>query len=241
MSSIVRVCTIQLDRCRHRIEAFASALPADEQERARRYLRSEDQARYVVARTLTRQVCSTHMGTEPQTVIFRQSPSGKPYLPQGEPSLEGRLEFNVSHSGNCVLLAWTVCGPVGVDVEVMAPVRQTPFSELARTVFSPEECRVLASVKPSETEATFYRIWVRKEAVLKAEGCGVGGPMQAFSVATVTATGIHWPEIIAFPLSDCAWSVIDLPTSAGHAASVVVPLGAIIQDATREISPGLYG
>src|SRR5204862_5816211 len=92
-----------------------------------------------------------------------------------------------------------------------------------------DECAVLSSVTAEETAATFYRVWVRKEAVLKAEGCGVGGPLKSFSVALRTFLGIRWLDEVSFTSSDRLWSIVDLTPAPAHVAAVAVPVGAIIE------------
>ena len=127
MPSVVNVRTILLDRCEG-VDELAGALPADEQECARRYLRRKDRERFVIARTLIRHVCAAYSGLEPRAVPLRRSSLGKPYLALEGWTRKQLIEFNVSHSGNCVILAWTEGGPVGVDVEAVEPFCHTSFN-----------------------------------------------------------------------------------------------------------------
>ena len=233
MPSVVKVCTGLLKHWRQRVNEFASTLPADERECARRYLRREDQERFVITRALTRRVCAAHTGLEPHAVTFRRTSFGKPYLAAEERARQRNIEFNVSHSGDCVLIGWTEGGPVGVDVEAVEPYRRVSFTEIASSAFSADECAVLSSVTAEETAATFYRVWVRKEAVLKAEGCGVGGPLKSFSVAVRTPLGTRWLDEVSFPSSDRVWSIVDLTPAPAHLASVAVPLGATVEKCTH--------
>lgn len=86
-------------------------------------------------------------------------PNGKPFLPDGP-------EFNLSHSGDYVVLAMAD-GAVGVDIEckrVRDPLR------LSERFFHPDETLFLKnSVAPADD---FLTIWTLKESYLKAEGCG---------------------------------------------------------------------
>ena len=232
-TAVVKVCTGLLKHWHPRVNELASSLTADERECARHYLRREDQERFVITRALTRRVCAAHTGLEPHAVTFRRTAFGKPYLAAKETARHRKIEFNVSHSGDCVLIAWTAGGPVGVDVEVLEPYACVPFTEIANSAFSADECAVLSSVKPEETAATFYRVWVRKEAVLKAEGCGVSGPLKSFSVAVRTPLGIRWLDEISFPSSDRVWSIVDVTPAPAHVAAVAVPLGAIVEKCTH--------
>jgi 4'-phosphopantetheinyl transferase len=230
MPSIVSVCIVLLDHCGHCGEEIVGALPDDEQERARRYLRQEDRDRFVVGRTLIRRLCGAYLRLEPRAVPLRQSSLGKPYVAQEGSTGQHRLEFNVSHSGNCVILAWSDGRPVGVDVEAVERFCHSSFTEIAGSAFSPDECAALASVKPEDSAATFYRIWVRKEAILKAEGCGIGGALQSFSVGVRSRDGVLWPDEIMFPSSARTWSIFDFNPAPGHAASVAGPVGCLFRN-----------
>jgi 4'-phosphopantetheinyl transferase len=231
MSSVVKVWTGRLKHWRQRVNECASILSADERECARRYLRREDQKRFVITRALTRRICAAHTGLEPHAVTFWRTSFGKPYLAAEEG--HRKIEFNVSHSGDCLLIAWTEGGPVGVDVEALEPYRRVSFTEIASSAFSADECAVLSSVTAEETAATFYRVWVRKEALLKAEGCGVGGPLKSFSVAVRTPLGTRWLDEVSFPSSDRVWSIVELTPAPAHVAAVAVPLGAIVEKCTN--------
>jgi 4'-phosphopantetheinyl transferase len=227
----VNVSIILLDLYRRRVGELALALPAEELDQASRYRRREDTERFIIARALVRRLCATFIGLEPRAITLLRTPSGKPYVEPVE-SAGGRkkIEFNVSHSGNCVLIAWSRGGPVGIDVEAVKPGRRTLLMEMARSAFAPAEFEVLRSIKSEETAETFYRIWVRKEAVLKAEGYGLGGPMQSFSVVGQTSEGIQWFNKITLPFHDRVWSIGDLKPAPVHAASIAIPLGAAIQE-----------
>jgi 4'-phosphopantetheinyl transferase len=230
MSSIVSVCTVLLDHCGHCVEEMVDALPDDEQERARRYIRREDRERFVVARMLIRRLCGAYFRLEPPAVPLRQSSLGKPYVAQEGSTSQHRLEFNVSHSGNCVILAWTEGKSVGVDVEAIERFRHSSFTEIARSAFSSDECAALAFVKPEDFAAAFYRIWVRKEAILKAEGCGISDALQSFSVGVRSPHGVRWPDEIMFPSSARMWSIFDFNPAPGHAASVAGPVGCVFRN-----------
>jgi len=93
---------------------------------------------------------------------------GKPYLPQ----FPG-VHFNLSHSGPWGVCALS-CAPVGVDVELVRPLRQ----DVAKRFFTKTEQLYLAC-HPAEE---FFRLWTRKESFSKALGKGLTLPMDHFSV-----------------------------------------------------------
>lgn len=84
----------------------------------------------------------------------------RPYLP-------GYPDFNLSHSGEWIVLAVAESGRIGIDIEELRPVRIGDF----RSVLHPDEQERLRSLPdPSEL---FFSIWTKKEAVIKAEGKGL--------------------------------------------------------------------
>ncbi|MFI2641582.1 4'-phosphopantetheinyl transferase family protein [Streptomyces sp. NPDC018610] len=88
---------------------------------------------------------------------------GKPFA-----SCDGRPVFvSWSHSDGTAVLAASWDAPVGVDVERVRDRRNLP--ELAASCLTPVE---LAHWRRDPTAHRFTRLWVRKEALLKARGEG---------------------------------------------------------------------
>ena len=102
--------------------------------------------------------------------------SGKPY------AVDGALQFNVSHSGDYALIATTPRAPIGVDIERH---RDRDWRRLAARFFAPDEASLLQSADD------FYRLWVIKEAVLKAIGTGIWGGLATVVYANGIATTPH--------------------------------------------------
>jgi len=59
---------------------------------------------------------------------------------------------------------------VGVDIEVRRPMRD--LSGVALQIATPREAKLLKQLPTSEVHCTFFDLWTRKEAVLKALGRG---------------------------------------------------------------------
>ncbi|MEX2178099.1 MAG: 4'-phosphopantetheinyl transferase superfamily protein [Gemmatimonadaceae bacterium] len=143
-------------------------LSEDEQRRQRRYRGRGAAERYVVTRSLVRGVLSERLGVPPREVPVNRTDTGKPVI-------SGGVHFNVSHSGDLILLALSVERAIGVDVErrrdiarVEALVRRW-LSETERTAVVR-----LGAMGASPSDA-FLRVWSLKEARLKALGVGIAG------------------------------------------------------------------
>jgi 4'-phosphopantetheinyl transferase len=90
---------------------------------------------------------------------FDRSPSGKPFVAGGP-------QFNISHSGEIVVLAVAPSGEIGIDIEKVRPVEIGDFFHYL------PELSWLAGRCDHEAMNLFFDCWTQKEAVLK--GCGAG-------------------------------------------------------------------
>jgi 4'-phosphopantetheinyl transferase len=158
------------------------ALLLDEEDRQRiaRYRREQDRAVRTAATAALRIVLAERMECSPGSLRFGCGSAGKPYV-------DGGPAFNISHSGDRVLIGVAAEGRLGVDIEVLRHL--SDLSSLARSVFSPDELESLLISAEGERLRAFYRGWTRKEAFLKAVGIGLSAPLQEFSVSLEAKSG----------------------------------------------------
>ncbi|MBL0513453.1 4'-phosphopantetheinyl transferase family protein [Aeromonas media] len=123
------------------------------------------QREYLLGRILLRRLLAERLGCPPDALVFRTSEHGKPTL------ISHDWQFNLSHSGDWLVLALCQQGPLGVDVEM--GLRRRPVLPLAQRFYAPEEYQWLLALPSREQASAFYRLWSRKEAVLKAQGAGI--------------------------------------------------------------------
>jgi len=230
MDTQVHFAILLKDHFRTKIEDYLSDLPVDEQKRALIYHRLEDKERFVVARTWLRKICSRITGIPAREVPICYTVNGRPFLDPAVGPVAKNLDFNLSHSGNCIAICWSGCGPVGIDVEIRKPLTERAVYDLADTMFSREEIAALKRTPREEVEAAFYRIWVRKEALLKAEGCGVGGPTRCFSVYEEQSGGNTWLKTTEFQASSRLWDQFEFSPAPGHWGCVATPPQCILEE-----------
>ncbi|MGC1364043.1 MAG: 4'-phosphopantetheinyl transferase superfamily protein [Silvibacterium sp.] len=151
-------------------------LSAEERERADRFRFPEDRQRYLTCHANLRTLLARYAGCEPQGLSFITTEFGKPALKN--PAGCELLRFNLSHSQDIGLLAVTRVAAIGADVERIRPIER----EVAEAHFSKRELEDLASLDAERWLDGFFNCWTRKEAVLKAEGCGLNTPLDAFDV-----------------------------------------------------------
>lgn len=91
----------------------------------------------------------------------------------GRPSFLDKAfpDFNISHSGDYIMLAVTGQGSVGVDIEVS---RDRPkFLSLAEYSFSTQEADYLKGLPEKQIKSYFWRFWTIREAILKLKALSV--------------------------------------------------------------------
>jgi len=185
------------------IEALANVLTILERARADRYRFPDDRRRSIVARAATRRFLARYLGVAPNGLVIDEEQFGKPVLRGRE------IEFNASHSGDLVALAFAKETAVGVDVERRRKLTDT--LALARRYFSAEEVAVVE--RAADSGEAFFAIWTAKEAIVKASGKGIGtGDLHGFTVP------FRDPQLR--PVVD-GWSVAALdPNRDGYYAAV---------------------
>ena len=97
----------------------------------------------------------------------------------GKPSIAGERHFNISHSGEYVLLAVSD-KRVGVDIEYRETI--TDSLRLAQECFHPEELSMINSINAESRIRFFYDTWVLKESYMKMTGLGLSMDPRSFSV-----------------------------------------------------------
>ncbi len=120
---------------------------------------ADDKRRCIAAEALLRYALQ-ELGINDYRMLTEEN--GKPYL-QDLP-----VHFSLSHSGDWVLCALSSL-PVGCDIQ---KIERTDL-KLARRYFSPKETELLEAAPAEQQNELFCRLWVLKESLGKAQGCGL--------------------------------------------------------------------
>ncbi|HAL18475.1 MAG TPA: hypothetical protein DCO86_02475 [Spirochaetaceae bacterium] len=139
--------------------ALLRLLPSEDREKVSAYVRENDQMLCLAGRTMIRALAMETTGRS--DIRLRFSEFGKPSF-----AFENAPHFNLSHSGDCVALAY--CNsPVGVDIEQCKDFEW----EDAAGFFSDAEKALILSDR--DNLGCFYKVWTIREAISKAEGQGL--------------------------------------------------------------------
>ncbi len=167
----VTVASFGLDLPAAEVRALHELLDDSERARAAALRFEHLRRRFVVAHGRLRQLLGGVLGLPADRVVLSAGPHGKP-------AVDGAA-FSLSHSGGHGLVAVARHGELGVDLEATGG---EPEASLLGQVLTTAERRAFAELPPAHRAAVFCRVWVRKEAVLKATGVGLSEPMTAFGV-----------------------------------------------------------
>ena len=94
----------------------------------------------------------------------------------GRPFLNDRVDFNISHSGGCVVCAATDMGRVGIDIEEIRPIDLDDFKN---SLTSGERATIKQADRPYNK---FFQYWTMKESIIKANGQGLSVPLSEIHV-----------------------------------------------------------
>lgn len=146
---------------------YESNLSYTEIEKAFRFFRENDRKRYIVSKYALRNILSEFLLISPAKICIYKSENKKPAV--------SGIEFNVTHSKNYILIG-TSPFKIGIDIEHID--HHFNYHDITSSSFSPEELKLISN---ENTSSSFYSIWTRKEAVLKASGEGLIDNMNEFN------------------------------------------------------------
>ncbi|MEZ5499024.1 MAG: 4'-phosphopantetheinyl transferase superfamily protein [Steroidobacteraceae bacterium] len=160
-----------------RLQALGDLCNDDEHARASRFRFPRDARRYRVGRGALRVILGRATDTDPERVRLLAGANQRPGLADLPRS---RLDFNVSHSEEILLIGLSHGMQLGVDVEILRKVEMA--HALAREHYSAYEALQLREAATQERDRVFLGVWVRKEACVKASGVGITADLRSFTV-----------------------------------------------------------
>jgi len=218
--SKLHVWRIDLNNANYRFNDLISLLSAEEIKRFERFKFERDQHRYQVTHSMKRLILGSYLDCNPECLCFEVGTHGKPALANLPCSM--KIQFNISHSHDLILIAITVEDPIGIDVEYNNKKRS--IERLVETIFSPSEMKFFLTLKSQrEKEKTFFRCWTRKEAYLKAIGIGLRQDLTNISVDLNKTLSSHdWLKISTISQSEIMpWKIFPIDIDDFYIANAV--------------------
>lgn len=216
--STVHIWSVDLDQCKNDLHSAASVLSKDELERANRYYFEHDRVRYAAARMILRILLGWYENIAPHQLNFHYNDYGKPFI--NNVHGKNHTHFNVSHSQNQALFAFSRADELGIDIEFMRPSFATV--DIAKRYFSPDELTDLQYTPVEDRVISFYDCWTRKEAYIKAKGLGLSLALNSFSVDLLTDSRGNLRRSVYYPRDESAFTIQPLSCMHDYRAALAI-------------------
>ncbi|MDS0524593.1 4'-phosphopantetheinyl transferase superfamily protein [Clostridium sp. SHJSY1] len=150
-------------------EKFYNYVDKEKREKVIKFRRDEDKIRSLLGDVLARILICKFLKCKNKDIKYKYNEYGKPYIDEN-------VEFNISHSGNYVVVAIDNA-PLGIDIEEM---KEIEFEGIAKGYYNESEYNWIINHNKSEQMKCFYKIWTLKESYVKYVGKGLSINFNSF-------------------------------------------------------------
>lgn len=154
---------------------FFSSLDDCEKRKALLFKNSQIQTRYILSHYALRKILSTYIKCEVSDITFKLGKYGKPRLLHYTP-----MHFSTSRSEDITICAISQKKEIGIDIELSRPINN--MDSIVQVALSRKEREAFTLLPAQNKLSVFYRIWTRKEALLKYLGIGLSFPLTDITV-----------------------------------------------------------
>ncbi|SUM53500.1 4'-phosphopantetheinyl transferase [Staphylococcus epidermidis] len=143
-------------------------------KRSKKYKFDEDKLRTLLGDILVRYIIQQKFNGESSDIVYNFNQYGKPFLKNNK-----EFNFNISHSGNWIVVATTINELIGIDIEKIENIDMS----ISNKIYSKDEYNLLKKNNVMKNDLDiFYELWTFKESFLKAKGVGLNMPMTSFEI-----------------------------------------------------------
>ena len=200
--------------------AFEKIISPDERARAGRFRFLAHGKQFIVGRGILRVILGRYLGMKPKRIGFE-------YNQYGKPSIGGKfvneIKFNLSHSGDLAVYAFSRGREIGVDIESVLAF--SIDEQIAAQSLTRREIEFLNMLPENLRARFFFKCWTQKEAYLKGWGKGL-----SFAANQIETSFFQEASALA-GLSEeqtwrkKGWSIRELPAIEGYTAAIAVEGG----------------
>ena len=212
----VHVWTARLADEHHATADLLRILSREERTQAAQFSFERDRMRFIQAHGIVLQILSNYLDADAATLIFARTHHGKPYLiPRAN---DPHLEFSVSRSSNCCMLAVQLDHSIGIDIE---KVRDLPQAiDIVQSYFTPVESKALSALRGAARRDAFFALWTHKEAMVKGLGISLAAHLGRIEFDLDPIGGLR---LVAWDRDQSVaqkWSVVRLDPAPGYVAAI---------------------
>ena len=211
----IHVWTALVDEHRATADLLA-ILSREESAQAAQFSFERDRMRFIQAHGIVREILSNYLDADAATLVFARTHHGKPYLiPRAN---DPHLEFSVSRSSNCCMLAVQLDHSIGIDIE---KVRDLPQAiDIVQSYFTPVESKALSALRGAARRDAFFALWTHKEAMVKGLGISLAAHLGRIEFDLDPIGGLR---LVAWDRDQSVaqkWSVVRLDPAPGYVAAI---------------------
>lgn len=146
--------------------SFLNILDDSEVATNKRFVTTERRSQHAISHLILRIMLSKVLDTYASEVEFQVTKHGKPIL---KSKRRLSVDFNITHTDGAVACILSHAGKVGIDMEPAIKIKDLLL--LSRNCLTPREQDFL--IRSNDQNNIFIKLWVLKEAYLKATGKGL--------------------------------------------------------------------
>ena len=161
----IHVWYSKIDKQSHFYKQLYTYLSKEELAKFQKLKLEKVKTRYIFSKGLTRYYLSKYTNKSPKDIVILHNEYGKPKCTLN------KIEYNVSHSGNIIIHAFTKVNPIGIDIEYKKDINN--YKTLAKRFFNEIEYNNIANTQINKQRDLFYKIWTAKESYIKFKGKGL--------------------------------------------------------------------
>jgi 4'-phosphopantetheinyl transferase len=204
-----------LDQSPSVIRSLRSFLSIDERQRAERFYFDRDRNRFIVCHGLLRAILAHYIGTEPDCIQYIYGKNGKPALPKIPYNRD--IRFSLSYSSGVCLFAITRSREIGVDIEFSEG--SLDFEKIIGNFFTEKERSFFRDLSKYQRKNAFFKLWTKKEALVKALGAGLSLLLNSFDVSLLNREIVKLPPFEGLFEKESKWEVNILNSFSNFKAS----------------------
>jgi 4'-phosphopantetheinyl transferase len=148
-------------------------LNEEEKIRANKYRIEQKRKTYIFTKALLKTLLPYYAQKDSSKFICKNT-YGKPYIKKSD------LYFNISHTQDMSIIAFSKQHEIGIDVESMH--YDSNIMDISTKYFTKREKHWIDNLPKNKQKEGFLYCWVRKEAYIKALGLGLSLPLDSFHV-----------------------------------------------------------
>lgn len=210
--NLIDIYYVQFSKHLNDFEKLFELLDQEEKDRALRFYFEKDKISFTIARAYLKLIISKYLKINNKDIHFSYNKYGKSYLKGSN------LYFNISHSKDFAVYAFSNLGEVGIDIEFMR--EKVDFKNIIHRYFSKNEILDFNDLPEFQQKEAFFNGWSRKEAYIKAKGKGLSIPLNSFDVTIKPNDEVKIKEIREEILKE-NWYLYNLNISPEYKSALV--------------------